>query len=155
MEKVANNVAVICKRLYASIIAKELQFPDASYPNVNKTYELVNEDQVSIVNRHKDFQNGIGLDLEEEFRKLPPMHWTPKLHKTPVSERFIIGSKLSSLKPLGKVVTKIFKVIFHFKRRYYKKAGFSRGMGVSGAWMGVLVSLVHWIGWVGKVCCHV
>ena len=79
------------------------------------------------VNRHKDFQNGIGFDLEEEFRKLLQMHWTPKLHKTPVSERFIIGSKLSSLKPLGKAVTKIFKVIFHFKRRYYKKTGFFSG----------------------------
>ena len=119
----ANNVAVICKRLYASIIAKELQFPDANYPNTNKTYELIHEDPV----RHKDFQNGIGLDLEEEFRKVPPMHWIPKLHKTPVSERFIIGSKLSSLKLLGKAVTKIFKVIFHFKRRYYKKAGFFSG----------------------------
>ena len=66
----------------------------------------------------------MGLDLEDEFRKLPPMHWIPKLHKTSVSERFIIGSKLSSLKPLGKAVTKIFKVIFC---RYYKKAGFFSG----------------------------
>ena len=115
MDKVANNVAVICKQLYASIIAKELQFPDVNYTNTNKTYELIHEDPVSIVNKHKDFQNGIGLDLEEEFRKLPPMHWIPKLHKAPVSERFIICSKLSSLKPLGKAVTKIFKVIFHFK----------------------------------------
>ena len=63
-----------CKRLYASIIAKELKFPNGSYPNANKTYDQVNEDQVSIVNRHKNFQNGIGLDLEEDFRKLPPMH---------------------------------------------------------------------------------
>ena len=127
LEKVANNVAVICKLLYASIIAKELQFPDANYTNTNKTCELIHKDPVSIVNKHKDFQNGIGLDLEEEFRKLPPMHWIPKLHKTPVSERVIIGSMLSSLNPLGKAVTKIFKVIFHFKRRYYKKAGFFSG----------------------------
>ena len=93
----------------------------------NKTYELIHEDPVSIVNRHKDIQNGIGLDLEEEFRKLPPMHWIPKLHKTPVSERFINSSKLSSLKPQREAVTKIFKFIFHFKRRYYKKAGFFSG----------------------------
>ena len=98
MDKVANNVVVICKRLYASIIAKELQFPDANYTNSNKTYELIHEDPGSIVNKHKDFQNGIGLDLGEEFRKLPPIHWIPKLHKTPISERFIIGSMLSSQK---------------------------------------------------------
>ena len=41
-----------CKRLYASIIAKELKFPNASYQNANKTYDLFNKDQVNIVNRH-------------------------------------------------------------------------------------------------------
>ena len=56
------------------------------------------------------------------------MHWTPKMHKTPVGARFIIGSKCSSLKPLGKDITRIFKVIFHHKRRYYRKVGFFSGL---------------------------
>ena len=60
--------------------------------------------------------------------KLPPMHWTPKIHKSPTSSRFIIGSKKSSLKPLGKSITKIFKLIFHYKRRYFRKAGFYSGL---------------------------
>ena len=45
-----------------------------------------------------------------------------------VGARFIIGSKCSSLKPLGKDITRIFKVIFHHKRRYYRKAGFFSGL---------------------------
>ena len=43
------------------------------------------------------------------------------MHKTPIGSRLIIGSKTSSLKPLGKDITKKFKVIFNYKRRYYKK----------------------------------
>ena len=62
------------------------------------------------------------------MQKLLPMHWLPKMHKTPIGSRFIIGSKCSSLKPLGKDITRIFKVLFHHKRRYYRKAGFFTGL---------------------------
>ena len=60
--------------------------------------------------------------------KLPPLHLKPKIHKSPTGSRFIIGSKKSSLKPLGKAITKIFKVLFHHKRRYFRKAGFFSGL---------------------------
>ena len=70
----------------------------------------------------------MGLTLEEDYKKLPPMHWTTKMHKEPVSSRFIIGSKVSSLKPLGKCITRIFKVIFHHKKRYFRKVGFYSGL---------------------------
>ena len=56
------------------------------------------------------------------------MHWIPKIHKNPTSSRFIIGSKMSSLKPLGKVITRIYKLAFKMKRRYYKKAGYFTGL---------------------------
>ena len=60
--------------------------------------------------------------------KLPPLHWTPKMHKNPTGARFIIGSKKSSLKPIGKAITKILKVIFNNKKLYFKKVGFYSGL---------------------------
>jgi hypothetical protein len=66
--------------------------------------------------------------VEDDLLKLPPLHWTPKKHKTPTGSRFIIGSKKSSLKPIGKDLTRIFKVIFNHKRRYFRKAGFYSGL---------------------------
>ena len=114
VDKASNNIAIVCKQLYAKVILEELNFSDNNAGN-NPTYELVHEDQKDIVQKHKDFQESMGLTLEEDYEKLPPMHWTTKMHKEPVSSRFIIGSKISSLKPLGKYITRIFKVIFHHK----------------------------------------
>jgi hypothetical protein len=83
---------------------------------------MITEEEIEdIVQRHKDFQNQFELMLDEDMEKLPPMHWTPKIHKQPTGARFIIGSKKSSLKPLGKAITKIFKVLFHHKRRMCRK----------------------------------
>ena len=54
------------------------------------------------------------------------MHWTAKMHKD--RSWFIIGSKISSLKPLGICLTHIFKGIFHYKKPYYRKVGFYSGL---------------------------
>ena len=129
IDKAANNVAIICKRLYVSVILKELDFGNINDNNCNKTYEMVNNmSSDNIVKRYRDFQKTVGLELDDDMNKLPPLHWTPKMHKTPVGARFIIGSKMCSLKPLGKNISKIFKVLFHHKRRYYRKAGFFSGL---------------------------
>ena len=81
-----------------------------------------------IVNKHSDFHRNFDIELPISMQKLPPLHWTPKIHKTPTGSRFIIGSKMSSLKPIGKIITKIFKVVFKMKRGYYRKAGFFSGL---------------------------
>ena len=129
IDKAANNIAIICKRLYVSVILKELNFDRINDPTHVNTYELVQGITPSnIVDGHINFQRRFGLELKEDMHKLPPMHWLPKMHKTPIGSRFIIGSKCSSLKPLGKDITRIFKVIFHHKRRYYRKAGFYSGL---------------------------
>ena len=100
--------------MYAKVILEELNFTDNN-AGTNPTYELVPEDQKDIFLRHNDFQESMGLTLEEDCKKLPPLHRTTKMHKERVSSRFIIGSKISSLKPLGKCITRIFKVIFLHK----------------------------------------
>ena len=56
------------------------------------------------------------------------MYWSPKMHKTPTGARFIIASKLSSLKPLAIDITAIFKCIFSHLRKYYGMAEFYSGI---------------------------
>ena len=92
------------------------------------TYERIHTPEENIINEHINFQNDHGLELPGDMKKLPPIHWIPKMHKNPTSARFIIGSKMSSLKPLGKTITKIFKLIFKMKRGYYRKAGYFSGL---------------------------
>ena len=128
LDKAGNNVSIVCKRLYAKQIIQELDLDNIDNPSTSNTYIRADKDEDTILREHLDFHKRFHLPLDEEMRKLPPMHWTPKMHKDPTGARFIIGSKLSSLKPLGKAMTKIFKVIFHHKRRYYRKAGFYAGV---------------------------
>ena len=123
-DKAGNNVSIICKRLYAKIILDEL-----GLNSENSTYvRIIDRNEEEIVQSHFDFQYKFGLDLPVEMQRLPPMHWIPKNHKNPTSSRFIIGSKMSSLKPLGKTITSIFKVIFKMKKAYFKKLGYLSGL---------------------------
>ena len=67
------------------------------------------------------------------MRFLPGMYGSPKLHKSPIGMRYIIASKRSSLKPLLKDLTCIFKLLqnqivsFNDKSRVWS--------GVSGYWV--------------------
>ena len=76
---------------------------------IDSTYELSTRDVDDIIMEHINFQSNLGLDVKEEFRHLAKHYWTPKMHKQVVAERFITASVLSSVKPLAKDVTKIFK----------------------------------------------
>ena len=127
-DKAGNNVAIICKQLYTKSILKELGLENINNINVPNTYCRVDEVEEAIVERHCVFQSKFLLEVDEDMQKLPPLHWTPKMHKSPTGARYIIGSKKSSLKPLGKALTKIFKVIFQHKRRFCRKAGFFSGL---------------------------
>jgi len=123
-DKAANNVSFVCKRLYAKILFDELN----DNQNGDNTYTRINIPEEQIVKQQVDFQNNFMLDVPIDMQKLPPIHWIPKQHKNPTGARFIIGSKMSSLKPLGKTITKIFKLIFKMKRGYYRKSGYFTGL---------------------------
>jgi hypothetical protein len=74
-----------------------------------------------------------GLTVEEEIRFIPVLYLSPKFHKNPIASRAIIASKTSSLKPLLKDLTCIFKLFqkqvesFNDKNRVWT--------GVSGFWV--------------------
>ena len=45
IEKADNNIAIICKKYYVTVILKEIRISDA----VNKTYEEINKNQEEII----------------------------------------------------------------------------------------------------------
>ena len=52
------------------------------------------------------------------------MYLFPKLHKNPVGSRFIIASKNCSTKPLSKVVSNVFKLIYSQIENFHCKSKF-------------------------------
>ena len=89
---------------------------------------LSNISSKDIIQDHKLYQQSFNIKFEEEMEKLPTMYWTPKIHKTPTGSRFIIASKLASLKPLAIEITSIFKCIYLHIRKYYGMAEFYSGI---------------------------
>ena len=127
IDKASNNIALICKHYYAYNIHKEVDFANIASA-LNSTYHLSNVSKESIIQQHVDFQKKLGLEVKEDFRRLATHYWTPKMHKRIIGERFITASVMSSLKPLAKDVTKIFKCIFNFVRSYYAMAQYHSGL---------------------------
>ena len=96
-------------------------------------YELIKKSSLETVNSHKATLSQYKPLLKEDMNCLPSMYWIPKMHKTPVGERFIIASPKCSLKPLLKDITSILKLFqkqiesFHDKNRVW--------VGVSNFWI--------------------
>ena len=49
------------------------------------------------------------------------MYWIPKMHKNPISFRFIIASPVCSVKPLSKDITSMDKLFYGKVERYHTK----------------------------------
>ena len=82
-----------------------------------------------IINKHmKDLKSKFNLDVKQDNQVLPTIYWIPKLHKNPSKSRFIIASPVSSLKPLTKGVTSVFKLFFKQIERYSNKCRFYSGV---------------------------
>jgi len=118
IDKAQNNVAFICKQFYAEILSRELN---------NDTYERIFTDKETIIDNHVQFLSTFKHIVNEDYRQLPRIYWTPKMHKNPVGTRFIIGNPLSSLKPLTKDVTQLCKLFLRLMTSYYKKVDYMSG----------------------------
>ena len=60
-----------------------------------------------ILNTHNTFMKSLGIELSDDDKRLHYLHWTPKLHKSPVKHRLIAGSSKCTLKHLSSLSTKI------------------------------------------------
>ena len=126
IDKASSNVSFICKNHYADVIKTELKF-SVNQENTlgGDTYENINTPVNDIIQAHSQVLGKFDLSLDEEMKKLACMYWSPKLHKDPVGERYIIASPECSVKPLLKDATCILKLFqnniknFHDKNRIW------------------------------------
>ena len=112
IDKATGKIALICKRFYASVIAKELGLGNN---NTTDTYNPINNSSTdTIINSNiNDLKSKFGIDdVNMENHCLPHMYWLPKMHKSPVKARFIIASPKSSIKPLSQAITSAFRLFF-------------------------------------------
>ena len=120
IDKAANNIAIICKKYYVTVILKEIGILDAG----NETYEKLNKNQEEIIQDNLEYNTRLKLSNGSKDKSLPIMYWIPKLHKNPVDSRFIIVSKNCSTKPLSKTVSNVFILIYSQIENFHPKSKF-------------------------------
>ena len=120
IDKAANNFAFICKKYYITTLLKELGFPN----NTCSTYKLNSSDVQSIISANVEFCEHLGYKISAKEKTLPIVYWIPKMHKSPVGQRFIIASKVCTTKQLSKDVSKVFKLLFQQTRNFHDKSYF-------------------------------
>ena len=120
IDKAANNVALICKRLYIQKLLTEVGIPG----NTSSTYKLSEDDSSNIIQNNTFLCKKFGISLDDKSKTLPFMYWLPKMHYSPPRARFIVASSTCSTKPLSKVTSSIFKHIFNQVRNFHHKSQF-------------------------------
>ena len=99
IDKATRNIALVCKRFYASVITRELGLSNNSSKDTNKNAGGLSANDI-IDGNIRDLKIIFGIDnIPIENHRLPNMYWMPKMHKNPVKARFIIASTKSSIKP--------------------------------------------------------
>ena len=100
-----------------------------------------------IVNTHDTFLKSLGTELSDDDKRLPNLHWTPKLHKSLVKHRFIVGSSKCTRKQL---TVQIVNQNTHSHKEWIRKYCSTKTShtGVNNMWMlksstNILSSLAH------------
>ena len=109
-DKTVNNVIVVCKKYYIETLMKELGINTTNI-SPNSTYIPSTESFDKILKSHCKFIESVGLEVSEEDKNLPYLHWTPKLPKVPFKHRFIAGSNKCTTKDLSCLLTKVLTTI--------------------------------------------
>ena len=122
IDKAANNIAIICKRFYVIRLLKEV----GALGDPSLTYQISNADPIDIVNENVELCKRYNLDLEDRQKTLPIMYWTPKMHYNPSRARFIVSSAKCSTKPLSRIISKTFKLIFNQIQSFHDKSKFCK-----------------------------
>ena len=120
IDKAANNISIICKRFYVLRLLKEV----GALSNPDPTYEISDINPSNLINDDVALCERFGLTLDEEQKTLPIMYWTPKMHYTPSRARFIVSSAKCSTKPISRVVSNAFKLIFNQIQNFHDMSKF-------------------------------
>ena len=124
IDKATGNIALVCKRFYASVITRELGLNNNSSTDTYNNVGGLSANDI-IDGNITDLKIKFGTDkIPIENHRLPNMYWMPKMHKNPIKARFIIASSKSSIKPLARTKTSIFRLYFRQKQTYNDKCRF-------------------------------
>ena len=113
IDKASNNIGFVCKKYYLKVLTEETS---------SEAYEITNRPADDLTNHLAEQSRKLGIPVDQEYLKLPQIHATIKMHKTPVKFRFIIGSKFCILKPAAKKLVKILQLILRIHKNYCEKA---------------------------------
>jgi hypothetical protein len=103
VDKAANNVAFVCKRLYTRVLRDELE---KSATDDTRIYETAEEGDVVVVERHVHILTQLySLEPSVRARQVAYLYWLPKLHKNPPSQRFIAGAARCTTTELSKLLS--------------------------------------------------
>ena len=121
IDKATGNIALVCKRFYASVISRELGLNNNSSIDTYKNAGGLSANDI-IDGNIRDLKMKFGIDnIPIENHRLPNMYWMPKMHKNPIKARFIIASPKSSIKPLARTITSVFRSFFRQIQTYNDK----------------------------------
>ena len=128
IDKATGNIALVCKRFYASVITRELGLNNNSSTDTYNNAGGLSANDI-IDGNIRDLKIKFGIDnIPIENHRLPNMYWIPKMHKNPIRARFIIASPKSSMKPLARTITSIFCLLFRQIQIYNDKCRFFAGV---------------------------
>ena len=119
IDKATGNIALVCIRFYASVITRELGLNNNSSLDTYKIAGGLSANNI-IDGNIRDLKIKFGIDhIPFENHRLPNMYWMPK-----IKARFIIASTKSSIKPLDRTITLVFRLFFRQIQTYNDKCKF-------------------------------
>ena len=128
IDKATGNIALVCKRFYASVITRELGLNNNSSTDTYKNAGGLSANGI-IDGNIRDLKIKFGIDnIPIENHRLSNMYCMPKMHKNPIKARFIIASPKSSIKPLARTITSVFRLFFRQIQTYNDKCRFFTGV---------------------------
>eukprot|EP00123_Amoebidium_parasiticum_P019058 comp24335_c0_seq5/m.46115 comp24335_c0_seq5/g.46115 ORF comp24335_c0_seq5/g.46115 comp24335_c0_seq5/m.46115 type:complete len:939 (-) comp24335_c0_seq5:29-2845(-) len=106
MDKASNTFVIVCKKHYVSSITAELHAPAATYTVCNTAPKDIVAQHLAFLKTH-DIKGTPG----RRTARLPTFQAIVKMHKTPPTFRFIANSSATSLEPLSRLLTSVFKFV--------------------------------------------
>ena len=133
IDKATGNIALVCKRFYATVITRELGLNNNSSTDTYSNAGGLSANDITDKNI-RDLKIKFGIDnIPIENHRLPNMYWMPKMHKNSIKARFIIASPKFSIKPLARTITSMFRLFFRQIQTYNDTCRFFTG--VSTFWV--------------------
>ena len=106
-DKASNNVTIVCKKFYISLIQKEL---------TSSNFIVDTRSGDDIIKEHSVFLSRFGIAMPDSNKKLLSLYCTPKQHKNPVGFRMITSGNNCSLQQLSKYIGVCLKSILHSEK---------------------------------------